>query len=147
MLNCIMEVCQVLTKAKATYQSWKLILFAVLYSWLCSFLRSVWACLVGEMKIFGCHIGHLTGCRKGFSDTNEKTNFITHQETARRIFLSIFNAPYLCLKIRYDVFGKSFWGTKQALCIVAFHNLWLIATSLHLSEPFDLTKYKPKSLT
>ncbi|MCL1462465.1 hypothetical protein M3J57_28320, partial [Klebsiella pneumoniae] len=44
------------------------------------------ACLVGEIKIFGCHIGRLTGCRKGFSDTNEKTNFITRLETARRIF-------------------------------------------------------------
>jgi hypothetical protein len=44
------------------------------------------ACLVSKKKIFGCHIGCLTGCRKGFSDTNEKTNFITRLETARRIF-------------------------------------------------------------
>ena len=39
-----------------------------------------------KMKIFGRHIGRLTGCRKGFLDTNEKTNFITRLETARRIF-------------------------------------------------------------
>ncbi len=37
----------------------------------------LYACLVGEMKFFGCHIERLTGYRKGFSDTNEKTNFIT----------------------------------------------------------------------
>jgi hypothetical protein len=43
-------------------------------------------CLVGEKEIFGCHIRRLTGCRKGFSDTNEKTNFRTRLETARRIF-------------------------------------------------------------
>ncbi len=35
------------------------------------------ACLAREMKFFWCHIERLTGCRKGFSDTNEKTNFIT----------------------------------------------------------------------
>jgi hypothetical protein len=34
-----------------------------------------WVCLVRKMKIFGCYTGRLTGCRKGFSDTNEKTNF------------------------------------------------------------------------
>ncbi len=43
-------------------------------------------CLVGEMKFFWCYIGCLTGCWKGFSDTNEKTNFITRLETAKRIF-------------------------------------------------------------
>jgi hypothetical protein len=46
-----------------------------------------YGCLVGEIKNFRCHIGCLTGCRKGFSNTNEKTNFITRLETARRIFL------------------------------------------------------------
>jgi hypothetical protein len=46
----------------------------------------IMACLVCEKKIFGCHIGCLTGCRKEFSDTNEKINFITRLETARRIF-------------------------------------------------------------
>ena len=35
---------------------------------------------------FGYHIGRLTGCRKGLSDTNEKTNFIIRLETARRIY-------------------------------------------------------------
>ncbi len=39
-----------------------------------------------EIKIFGCHIGCLTECQKRFSDTNEKTNFVTRMETARRIF-------------------------------------------------------------
>jgi hypothetical protein len=29
-------------------------------------------CLVREKKIFWCHIRRLTGCRKGFSDTNKK---------------------------------------------------------------------------
>ena len=43
-------------------------------------------CLVREKKIFRCHIGHLTGYRKMFSDTNEKTNFITRLETAKRIY-------------------------------------------------------------
>ncbi len=52
----------------------------------CNISFFVRACLVGEIKIFGCHIGRLTRCRKGFSGTNEKTNFITHLETARRIF-------------------------------------------------------------
>ncbi len=33
------------------------------------------ACLDREKKIFGCHIGCLTGCRKGFSDMNEKKYF------------------------------------------------------------------------
>ncbi len=47
---------------------------------------ALWACLVGEMNFFGYHIERLTGCRKGFSDTNKKTNFITRLETARRIF-------------------------------------------------------------
>ena len=41
------------------------------------------ACLAGEMKTFECHIERLTGCRNGFSDTNEKTNFITYLETVR----------------------------------------------------------------
>jgi hypothetical protein len=41
--------------------------------------------VVREMKIFGYHIRRLTGCRKEFPDANEKTNFITRLETARRI--------------------------------------------------------------
>jgi hypothetical protein len=45
--------------------------------------RSLEACLVREKKIFLCHIRCLTKCRKGFSNTNEKTNFI---KIARRIF-------------------------------------------------------------
>uniref|UniRef100_J3MGY8 Uncharacterized protein n=1 Tax=Oryza brachyantha TaxID=4533 RepID=J3MGY8_ORYBR len=32
-------------------------------------------CSIGEIKIFGCHIRHLTEHRKRFSDTNKKTNF------------------------------------------------------------------------
>jgi hypothetical protein len=43
-------------------------------------------CLVREKKIFGCHIGCFMGCRKGFSDTNKKTNYIAPLETARRIY-------------------------------------------------------------
>jgi hypothetical protein len=35
------------------------------------------ACLDREKKIFGCHIGCLTGCRKGFSDMNEKKYFFS----------------------------------------------------------------------
>ena len=49
-------------------------------------LKKLKAYLVCEKEIFGCHIGRLIGCQKGFSDTNEKTNFITRLETARRIF-------------------------------------------------------------
>ena len=41
-------------------------------------------CLVLEKKIFRNYIGRLTGCWKGFSDMNEKTNFIIRLETARR---------------------------------------------------------------
>ena len=29
-------------------------------------------CLVGEKEIFGCHIGRLTGCRKGFRTQMKK---------------------------------------------------------------------------
>ena len=42
-------------------------------------------CLVREIKIFGCHIDAWEGCWEGFLDTNKKTNYRTHQETARRI--------------------------------------------------------------
>jgi len=52
----------------------------------CEFVIQVRPCLVHEKKIFACHIRCLIGCRKGFLDTNEKTNFITRLETARRIF-------------------------------------------------------------
>jgi hypothetical protein len=40
--------------------------------------------LVGEKEIFWCHIERLTGRRKGFSDTNEKTNFRIRLETGNR---------------------------------------------------------------
>jgi hypothetical protein len=43
-------------------------------------------CLVGERKIFRYHIGCFVGCRKGFSDTNKKTNYIACLETKRRIY-------------------------------------------------------------
>jgi hypothetical protein len=49
-------------------------------------IKNLRVCLVGEKEIFGCHIECLTGCRKGFSDTNEKTNFRTRLKIARRIF-------------------------------------------------------------
>ena len=39
------------------------------------FMVTLWVCLVREKKIFECHIGCLTKYRKGFLDTNEKTNF------------------------------------------------------------------------
>jgi len=41
------------------------------------------AYLVGERKVFGCHIGCFVGYRKGYSDTNKKINYITYLETAR----------------------------------------------------------------
>jgi len=46
-------------------------------------VRELNTTLVGEMKIFECHIECLTRCREGFSDTNLKTNFRTHLETTR----------------------------------------------------------------
>ncbi len=55
----------------------------IVHQWLSVRYR---ACLVCEKKIFRCHIGYLTGCQKGFSDTNEKTNFITRLETTRQSF-------------------------------------------------------------
>jgi hypothetical protein len=42
--------------------------------------------LAGERKICRCHIGCFVGCRKGFLDTNKKTNYIARLKTARRIY-------------------------------------------------------------
>ena len=42
-------------------------------------------CLVGVLKSFGCHIGCVGEMSRGVFDTNKKTNYRTHQETARRI--------------------------------------------------------------
>jgi hypothetical protein len=43
--------------------------------------------LVREKIICRCHIGGLIGYWKEFSDTNEKTNFITHLKTPRDEFI------------------------------------------------------------
>jgi hypothetical protein len=39
----------------------------------------------GDVDFFFC-LGCFMGCRKGFSDTNKKTNYITRLETVRRIY-------------------------------------------------------------
>jgi hypothetical protein len=43
-------------------------------------------CLVREKKIFGCYIWYFMRCQKGFSNTNKKTNYIAHLETAIWIY-------------------------------------------------------------
>jgi hypothetical protein len=43
-------------------------------------------CLVSGVKNFVMSYGCFMGCRKGCSDTNKKTNYITCLETARRIY-------------------------------------------------------------
>ena len=48
-------------------------------------LNMLRVCLVREIKNFGCHIDVSEECWEGFLDTNKKTNYRTHQETARRI--------------------------------------------------------------
>ncbi len=65
--------------------------------------RELGACLVGEMKIFGYHIGRLTGCRKGFLDTNEKINFITRLETASYLIRHLHVWVTVALMANHDL--------------------------------------------
>ena len=51
------------------------------FSWFDGVFR---VCLVGERKFEVPH--QMTRCRKAFSDTNKKINFITRLETARQIY-------------------------------------------------------------
>jgi hypothetical protein len=54
--------------------------------WLNLFFLFVRLGLVGEKFLEKCHIRCFVRCRKGFSDTNKKTNYIACMETTRRIY-------------------------------------------------------------
>jgi hypothetical protein len=43
-------------------------------------------CLVPGVKIFEYHVECFMECRKGYSDTNKKTNCITRLKTTRQIY-------------------------------------------------------------
>ena len=55
-----------------------------------SFAFPVWGRLIPKRENFWVSRQCLTRCREGFSNTNYKTNFRTHLETARRIFWGLW---------------------------------------------------------